>query len=70
MEKTVQVSYNGIGLTGLLTVMLIGLKLTHYIDWSWWWVLAPLWLGPAIVLGFCGVALLVLFIIGLLTTRK
>lgn len=33
------------GFSTLLTVLFIGLKLTHYIDWSWWWVLSPLWLG-------------------------
>jgi hypothetical protein len=25
----------------MLTVLFVGLKLTHYIDWSWWWVLSP-----------------------------
>ena len=25
----------------LLTILFVGLKLTHYIDWSWWWVLSP-----------------------------
>lgn len=34
----------GIGFVGLLTILFIGLKLTGYIDWSWWWVLSPLWL--------------------------
>ena len=34
-----------IGFLGLLTLVLIVLKLTHYIDWSWLWVLSPLWLG-------------------------
>ena len=29
----------------LLTVLFIGLKLTGYIAWSWWWVLSPLWIG-------------------------
>jgi len=28
----------------LLTVLFIGLKLTNHIDWSWIWVLSPLWL--------------------------
>jgi hypothetical protein len=38
-------------LTGeLLTVLFIGLKLTHYIDWSWWWVLSPVWIPFGIVL--------------------
>lgn len=35
----------GIGFCGLLTILFIGLKLTNYIDWSWWWVLSPLWIS-------------------------
>ncbi len=31
--------------TALLTVLFIGLKLTHYIAWSWWWVLSPIWIS-------------------------
>lgn len=33
---------SGIGFPGLLTVLFIGLKLTNYIDWSWFWVLSPI----------------------------
>jgi len=40
-----------IGFCSLLTIVFIVLKLTHYIDWSWWWVLSPLWLPTALVLG-------------------
>lgn len=50
-EKTTSSSSSGIGFFGLLAVLFIGLKLTHYIDWSWWWVLAPIWIGWAVVLG-------------------
>ena len=39
----------GIGLVGLLTIVFITLKLCHVIDWSWWWVLAPLWITAAII---------------------
>lgn len=28
----------------LLTVLFIGLKLTGYIDWSWVWILSPIWI--------------------------
>ena len=28
----------------LLAVAFIVLKLTDYIDWSWWWVLSPIWI--------------------------
>ena len=34
----------GIGFTGLLTILFIGLKLSGKIDWSWWWVLSPIWI--------------------------
>ena len=33
----------GIGFMSLLGLLFIGLKLTGYITWSWWWVLAPFW---------------------------
>lgn len=38
-------SGGGIGFTGLLTIAFIVLKLTHVIDWSWWWVLSPIWIS-------------------------
>ena len=34
-----------LGLTGVLFVVFLVLKLTHLIAWSWWWVFAPLWGG-------------------------
>lgn len=34
-------SSGGIGFVGLLTLVFITLKLTGFIDWSWWWVLSP-----------------------------
>lgn len=38
----------GVGFCGLLALVFIVLKLTHVIDWSWLWVLAPLWIPAAI----------------------
>lgn len=40
----------GISFLGALTILFIGLKLTGFIDWSWLWVLAPIWGGFAFVL--------------------
>lgn len=40
----------GIGFLGMLAILFIGLKLTGYVSWSWWWVLAPIWGGAAFVL--------------------
>lgn len=44
-------SSGGIGFCGLLTVLFIGLKLTGYIGWPWLWVLSPLWIPLAILVG-------------------
>lgn len=57
-EKTEARTSGGIGFFGMLTVLFIGLKLTGYVDWSWWWVLGPLWIPTAVVLGILGVILL------------
>ncbi len=54
-------SSSGIGFFGLLAVLFIGLKLTGFIDWSWWWVLSPIWgsaLLTILVLGAIGFAML------------
>jgi len=50
MSDSSSSSSGGIGFAGLLTVLFIGLKLTGYIAWSWWWVLSPLWISFALVL--------------------
>ena len=34
----------------LLFLVFLVLKLTHFIDWSWWWVTAPLWIPIAIII--------------------
>lgn len=45
MSSETKVSYSGgIGFSGLLTIVFIILKLIGKIDWSWWWVLSPLWI--------------------------
>ena len=54
-------SSGGISFLGMLTILFIGLKLTNYIDWSWYWVLSPLWIPLAFVatvaaIAFVGVA--------------
>ena len=35
---------------GLLTILFIGLKLTGYIAWSWWWVLSPVLFSFALII--------------------
>ena len=53
-------SSRGISTLGLLGVAFVVLKLTGYIDWSWWWVTLPFWGGIAL--------LLVIFIVGIAAT--
>ena len=50
---------SGGGFFGLLTIVFITLKLTGYIAWSWWWVLAPLWIPAAVFLTILLIVLLV-----------
>lgn len=38
-----------INFLGLLTILFIGLKLTNFIDWSWWIILLPLYAGLALI---------------------
>lgn len=40
----------GIGFCGLLLLLFIGLKVAGVINWSWWWVLSPLWISAAIII--------------------
>ncbi len=48
-DKSSSSGGSGIGFVGLLTIVFITLKLTGFIDWSWWWVLSPIWITTAIV---------------------
>lgn len=55
-ESSKSITIGGTGFFNLLFLVFLVLKLTKVIDWSWWWITAPLW-GP---IGVC----VVLFIIG------
>lgn len=48
---------SGISLDVILTIVFVILKLTKVIDWSWWWVFSPLWIGAALVI------LIIIFVI-------
>ena len=52
----------GIGLAGATFLVFLVLKLTGNIDWSWWWVTAPLWGSVALLLVIMAVAVPVLLI--------
>lgn len=43
-------SNTGIGFTGVLTIVFITLKLLKVIEWSWWWVLSPIWISTILAI--------------------
>ena len=49
---------SGVGVTGLLGVSFVVLKLINVINWSWWWVTAPFWV-PIVL----GIAFIILYFI-------
>jgi hypothetical protein len=60
----------GAGLLTLLTVLFVGLKLTDQIDWSWWWVLAPIWLPAVVVVCVLAAVCVSAFVISRLRARR
>ena len=56
-------SGSGIGLGGATFLVFLVLKLTGTINWSWWWITAPLW-GPLAL--FVAGALIVLAVLGII----
>jgi hypothetical protein len=41
------------GISELLGIVFIVLKLCKVIDWSWWWVTSHFWIPAAILIAFC-----------------
>ena len=51
----------GIGFCGLLTLVFIVLKLVGVINWSWIWVLSPIWIPTVLV---CIIMIVLIIITG------
>ena len=52
-------STGGIGFTGLLTIAFIVLKLCGVINWSWIWVLSPIWIAFVLTFVIVFIALVI-----------
>jgi hypothetical protein len=50
------------GIGTILFLIFMTLKLTGDIDWSWWWVTAPLWIPLVGFLAFAGIAVVIAII--------
>lgn len=62
----VDLSCGGSGFVSLLTVAFIVLKITEHIEWSWVWVLSPIWISVALtvaILLLVGVVALMVYLI-------
>jgi hypothetical protein len=57
-NETVKVNIGGLFST-LLAIAFIVLKLCNVIDWSWWWVLSPLWIPLALAMVICVIACII-----------
>jgi hypothetical protein len=54
----------------LLGTILIVLKITNHLTWSWGVILAPFWFPPALVLGVLGLMVVISFISYMLNSRR
>ncbi len=61
MSDSQQVTSGGFGLSTVLFIVFLVLKLTNTIDWSWWWVTSPLWISA----GFIIIILLIIMVIAI-----
>lgn len=43
-------SSSGIGFVGLLQILFIAFKLLGVINWSWLWVLSPIWISSILLI--------------------
>lgn len=60
-------SGGGLGVGSVLTIVFVVLKLVGVINWSWWWVLSPLWISFAL---FLVVVILFLVVAAAIGNRK
>lgn len=63
-------SSGGVGFGGLLAILFIGLKLGGVIDWSWWWVLSPLWIPVVVLIGIGLVILIVAAFVSIIDDHR
>jgi len=59
-----------ISLTTALFITFLVLKLTGVIDWSWLWVLSPIWIPIAFVIIVIALMIVVLTILNLFNEEK
>ena len=58
-KQTVTTSFP---IASILAIVFVVLKLTNNVDWSWWWVLSPLWVPLGIIVILFAVIFIFLFV--------
>ena len=66
MSRDTRNASGGLGLGTVLFLIFLVLKLCDVIDWSWWWVTAPLWIPFALFVSICLVVFLIAFCVGVI----
>jgi hypothetical protein len=69
-NNEVKVKSSGMGIGTILFLIFMTLKLTGDIDWSWWWVTAPLWIPLVGFLAFAGIAVVIAIIIAYIGYKR
>lgn len=68
-QTTINISWGGLGLF-LLFLLFLGLKLGGVINWSWWWVTAPIWIPWGLTLVAAVVVFIIYLIVGIVRALK
>ena len=64
MKNIINNNYSaGMMFTSWLTLLFVTLKLLGAIQWSWWWVLAPMWVPISAVVLIAASATLTVYLI-------
>ena len=69
MSNSNSTASSGMGLSGWLTVLFVGLKLTGHITWPWIWVVSPLWITLSILLAILVILLILKAVFDALDNR-
>lgn len=54
----------------MMFLMFLGLKISGLIDWSWWWVFAPVWVPVVIVVLGVGILFIAAVVINRLQKKE
>jgi len=66
-KQTVTTSFP---IASILAIVFVVLKLTNNVDWSWWWVLSPLWVPLGIIVILFAVIFIFLFVKTMVGVKK